>query len=135
MNKCEKYDAFRSDQRHHSCQNLPKFEDKMSYDSRKFYFKHEGYDENEGKDLTIYATMKPFGGSYHGGRYPIATDPDFVKLDGKTAVSVLYDCSRIPKEYSHAFVQIELSNGEEFRYLKQCHPAEDLFWTHFIQFL
>ena len=135
MNKGEKYDAFRSDQRHHSCQNLPKFEDKMSDYSRKFYFKHEGYDENEGKDLTIYATMKPFGGSYHGGRYPIATDPDFVKLDGKTAVSVLYDCSRIPKEYSHAFVQIELSNGEEFRYFKQCHPAEDLFWTHFIQFL
>ena len=103
----------------------------MYIQTREFYFTHYGYYGNN--YMNVYATMEPFGESYYGGRYPITTSPDYIRRHRVNGVSVIYDCSRIPKQYSHAYVHIKLSNGDEFRYLKQCHPIENSFWIKIFQ--
>jgi hypothetical protein len=84
--------------------------------SRRFYFSHSGK-AHESNDLKLYATMEPYG--VHGGRIPIEVEPQTIKLDDKTPVKVRYDCSQIPEEFTHAVVELEVSNGESFQYLKQ----------------
>ena len=124
-------DEFTLNKVYRSCQNIPKFEDDLEATSRKFYFSHEG-ESHETNNLKLYATMKPYG--VHGGRIPIVVEPDIITLDGKTPVKVRYDCRQIPEEYTHAVVELEVSNGESFQYLKQCQPIHQMFWTHFMQF-
>ncbi|CAI2364474.1 unnamed protein product [Moneuplotes crassus] len=125
-------DEFTLDKTYKSCQNIPKFEDDLYAISRKFYFSHHG-ESDENHDLKLYATIKPYG--VHGGRIPIPVFPDTITLDDKTPVKVKYDCSQIPKEYTHAVVELEVSNGKAFQYLKQCHQMPKMFWIHFMQFL
>mmetsp|Transcript_22349 Transcript_22349/g.19850 ORF Transcript_22349/g.19850 Transcript_22349/m.19850 type:complete len:243 (+) Transcript_22349:54-782(+) len=125
-------DEFTLNKVYRSCQNIPKFEDDLYSTSRKFYFSHTG-EAHETNSLKLYATMKPYG--VHGGRIPIIVEPDTITLDGKTPVKIRYDCREIPSEYSHAVVELEVSNGESFQYLKQCRPLHKMFWTHFLQFI
>jgi len=95
---------------------LPKFQDDIDTTSRKFYFSHEG-PITENNNLKLYATMKAYGSNY--GRYPIQVEPEIIPLDDRTAVRVHYDCSQIPQQSSHAVVELELSNGQAYRYLKE----------------
>lgn len=131
-NKGHIQDEFTLNKQYRSCQNIPKFEDDLHATSRRFYFSHTG-EAHENNDLKLYATMKPYG--MHGGRVPIEVEPLTIKLDDKTPVKVKYDCSHIPEEYTHAVVELEVSNGESFQYIKECRKPEHINWTHFFQFL
>ena len=125
-------DEFTLNKKYRSCQNIPKFEDDIHATSRKFYFSHYG-ESHETNDLQLYATMKPYG--VHGGRIPILVEPNTITLDDKTPVKVRYDCRQIPEGYTHAVVELEVSNGESFQYLKECRTSPIMFWTHFMQFI
>lgn len=125
-------DEFTLNKSYRACQNIPKFEDDILTLSRRFYFSHEG-DSHENNNLRLYATMKPYGS--HGGRIPIQVEPDIIKLDDRTPVKIKYDCRQIPIEFTHAVVELEVSNGEAFQYIKECHPPQFLFWAHILQFL
>jgi hypothetical protein len=125
-------DEFTLNKQYRSCQNIPKFEDDLNTASRRFYFSHTG-EAHENNELKLYATMKPYGTD--GGRIPIEVDPLYISLDDQTPVKVKYDCTEIPEEYTHAVVELEVSNGDSFQYLKECRPATNINWTHFLQFL
>ena len=128
----EVQDEFTLNKVYRSCQNIPKFEDDILTTSRKFYFSHTG-EAHENNNLKLYATMKPYG--QHGGRIPVEVEPETISLDDRTPVKVRYDCRQIPLDYTHAVVELEVSNGESFQYVKECHPPKAINWTHFLQFL
>ena len=125
-------DEFTLNKEYWACQNIPKFEDDYLTTSRKFYFSHEG-PTNQENDLRLYATMKPYGTV--GGRIPILVEPEYISLDDRTPVKIYYDCKQIPKMYTHAVVEIEISNGLSYQYLKEWNMARGAFWIYFIQFL
>ena len=123
---------FIPDKEYKWCQNTPKFEDDISTSSRLFYFSHED-NEVEHNDLEVYVTMKPYGTT--GDRIPIFVNPNVISLDGKTPIKIHYEWKQIPQEYSHAIVDIEISNGLSYQYLKECNSVQSSFWTHLLQFL
>lgn len=109
-------DEFLTGKVYRSCQNIPKFEDDIDATSRTFYVSYYGI-PTEKNPLKLYATMKPYG--VHGGRIPLSVEPEILQMDGKTPVKIRYDCSQIPEKYTHAVVELEVSNGESYQYLKQ----------------
>ena len=125
-------DEFTLNKEYRSWQNIPKFEDDYLTTSRKFYFSHDG-PVDEINDLRLYATMKPYGTI--GGRIPIPVEPEFIRLDDRTPVNIHYDWKQIPEMFTHAVVEIEISNGQSYQYLKEWNMPKGMFWTHFIQFL
>jgi hypothetical protein len=90
-------------------------------------------DSHDDNVLSLHATIKPYG--IYGQRFPLFEEAKKITLDDYTPIEIRYRCEVIPKEYTHAVIELELSNGEAFQYVKQCHPTPHLFWTHFVQFL
>ena len=131
-NKGHIQSEFTPDKEYRWWQNTPKFEDDILTSSRMFYFSHEGHEGNA-NDLKLYATMKPYGTS--GDRIRLFVNPDSISLDGKSPIKVHYQWQQISEEYTHAIVDIEISNGLSYQYLKECHLPQSRFWIHFLQFL